>query len=531
MKNILKTLALGLGIMLVTTSCVDDLNTEPLNEQDINAANAFDTEEGYSQFLAKLYGSLTLTGQQGEYGKPEIPAEDEGTTSFLRMYWSAQEVSTDEAVTGWNDPGLSDYQEHTWSDNNGYLQLLYQRIFINIAYCNEFLRAVDNNIGEMDEDFKAEVTVYRAEAQLLRAMFYYFAMDLWGNVPFVLPEDGVGAFQPEMIQREALFDHIEAEILEALPNLKDPRQNVYARADKAVAWTLLAKMYLNAEVYRGENRYNDCIKYCDEIINSGQYNLIDNYRNLFLADNHQYRSEIIFPIAEDGNNTRNYGGMTFIIHAQVGGTMDADNDYGIPSGGWSGNRPSTSFVERSFEDVTGATDKRAIFHTSGQSSLEITDPFMFNQGYLTGKFKNVSSKGIKGKNGTFVDTDFPMFRLADIYLMYAEATLRGGAGDRGRALQYVNEIRSRAYEDASGNISDAELTLDFLLDERGRELYWECHRRTDLVRFGEFTDGKLVWDWKGGIQEGIPTASFRDIFPIPAFDLGLNPNLKQNPNY
>ncbi|MGL1886365.1 MAG: RagB/SusD family nutrient uptake outer membrane protein [Reichenbachiella sp.] len=532
MKKILNIIVLGGLLSMVGTSCVDDLNTEPLNEQIINSSTVFDTEEGYKQFLAKLYGSMTLTGQRGEYGMPEIEASDEGTTSFLRMYFSAQEISTDEAISAWDDPGLSDYQNHNWSATNGYIKLLYQRVFINIAYCNEYLREIDSRVDGLSGDFKEEVITYRAEAQMLRAMYYYFAMDLWGNVPFVLPEDGVGAFLPMQINRTDLFDHIEEEINEALPNLKGARQNEYGRIDQAMAWTLLAKMYLNAEVYTGEDRYTEAVEYSSLVINSGEFSLVQDYSSLFLADNHRYRQEIIFPIAEDGDNTRSYGGMTFVIHAQVGGTMDAGADYGIASGGWFGNRPTSAFVENAFADVTGATDTRAIFHTDGQTSFEITDPFQFTQGYLTGKYKNISSTGVEGKNVTFVDTDFPMFRLSDVYLMYAEAVLRGGTGgSMATALDYVNQIRTRAYGDASGDISNAELTLEFILDERGRELFWEGHRRSDLVRFGEFTDGRKVWDWKGGVMEGVPTSAHRDLFPIPAFDLGLNPNLLQNPNY
>lgn len=115
--------------------------------------------------------------------------------------------------------------------------------------------------------------------------------------------------------------------------------------------------------------------------------------------------------------------------------------------------------------------------------------------------------------------------------MYAEAVLRGGGGNSGTALGYVNELRERAYGDNSANINASELTLDFILDERGRELYWECHRRTDLIRFGKFTGGDYVWEWKGNVQAGTATPTYRDLYPIPANDLNSNPNLKQNTGY
>ncbi|MGC8802186.1 MAG: RagB/SusD family nutrient uptake outer membrane protein [Bacteroidales bacterium] len=131
-----------------------------------------------------------------------------------------------------------------------------------------------------------------------------------------------------------------------------------------------------------------------------------------------------------------------------------------------------------------------------------------------------------------MDTDFPMFRLADVYLMYTEATLRGATnGNRAKALQYVNELRTRAYGGSIGNITDSQLTLDFILDERARELYWEGHRRTDLIRFGKFSGGNYIWPWKGKVKEGTATPAHLDLFPIPASDLNANPNLVQNPGY
>jgi len=294
---------------------------------------------------------------------------------------------------------------------------------------------------------------------------------------------------------------------------------------------LLAKMYLNSEVYlgAGSNRYTDALTYCNKIIGSGVYSLNDSYQDLFLADNHQLRNEVIFPVAEDGNSTRNYGGVTFIIHAGVGGSENAADDFGI-SGGWAGNRFTGAFVNK-FDDPGGATDKRAMTYSNGQS-LEINNPTVFTEGYLCTKYKNVTSTDQKGKHDTFVDTDFPMFRYADVYLMYAEAVKRGGSGgDLATAVNYVNEIRERGYGDNSGNISGADLTLDFILDERGRELYWEAHRRTDLIRFGKFTGDEYLWDWKGNVKAGKTTADHFVLFPIPASDRAVNTNLVQNDGY
>ena len=144
---------------------------------------------------------------------------------------------------------------------------------------------------------------------------------------------------------------------------------------------------------------------------------------------------------------------------------------------------------------------------------------------------NKTSAGADGSDLGFADTDFPVFRLGDAYLIYAEAHLRGGGGDRAQALADVNALRQRAYGNTSADITDPDLTLDFILDERGRELLWEAHRRTDLIRYGLFTGSDYVWAWKGGAPLGTGTESFRNLYPLPASELTANPNLVQNPGY
>ncbi|HEY5746866.1 MAG TPA: RagB/SusD family nutrient uptake outer membrane protein [Chryseolinea sp.] len=516
----------------VLTSCFSDLDTEPLNKRITTSASVYKDPASFKQFLAKLYAAMTLTGQRGEYGQPEINAPDEGTTSFLRTYWSAQEITTDECISAWGDPGLTEFHGQNWSEQNGYVQLLYQRVFINIAYCNEFIREVTPRIDGLSAGEQNDVKMFVAEARFLRALHYYFALDLWGNVPFVTEADAPGAFLPKQISRADLFAYIQKELEAIEPALAAPGTNEYARADQAAAWMLLAKLNLNAEVYlgAGNTRYTECLTYCNKIISAGKYSLTGQYKDLFLADNDRLHNEIIFPIAEDGNSGRGYGGVTFIIHAAVGGSMDADGGFGIASGGWSGNRMTNAFVDK-FADPSGNSDHRAIFYTNGQT-LEIDHPTVFTEGYLCAKFKNLTSTGIKGQNPTFVDTDFPLFRLADVYLMYAEAVKRGGSGgDLNTAVDYINQLRARAYGNSNGNIAAADLTLPFILDERGRELYWEAQRRTDLIRFGVFSGDAYLWDWKGNVKDGASTQTHYSIFPIPASDRAVNTNLVQNPGY
>ncbi|MEO6149401.1 MAG: RagB/SusD family nutrient uptake outer membrane protein [Mucilaginibacter sp.] len=526
----LLTIILLSGVL--ATSCLKDLDVVPKDPNIVSSATVFDKPEAYKQFLAKLYASLSLTGQKGEAGAAEISAPDEGTTSFIRSFWNMQEVTTDECINAWGDGGLVEYHGHIWSDQNDYIRIMYQRLFINISYCNAMIRAVDDNVSGLSGADKTEIDKYKVEARFLRAFFYQCAMDLYGNVPFVTEADKPGAFLPKQIKRADLFKYVEDELKAVADLLPAPGTNEYGRADKAAAWTLLSRLYLNAQVYTGTAKNAEAITYANDVLNSGKYSLHNSYRELFLADNDLIKDEIIMPIASSGANSRGYGDVTFIIHAGSGGTEDTDNDFGIGAGGgWGGNRVTVAFVNKQFPDPSGATDKRAIFHTDGQI-LTITHPNAFTEGYLSAKWKNVTSAGVKGGNSTFVDTDFPLFRLAEVYLNYAEATVRGGAGgDVTKALNLVNQVRTRAYGNTSGNITATQLNLDFLLEEKGREFYWEFQRRTDLIRYGKFTGGALLWDFKGGVMNGTSTDARYNLFPIPAFDLSLNSNLVQNPGY
>lgn len=526
-----KILAIGavMTVMLVS-SCTKDLNTVPIDPLVKTSGNVYSTPQSYKQGLAKLYASLAIAGQAINFTQPDVAASDQGTACFLREYWAAEEATTDECLNAWGDGGLVEYHGGIWTDQNLYVQLMYERIFVNIAYCNEYIRDVRAKLGSLSGQEATDVAQYIAEARFLRAYFYFCAMNEYGNVPFADETQLPGTFLPKQIARADLFKWIESELTAIAPTLADPGKNEYARIDRAADWALLSRMYLNAQVYTGTQRYTDCITYSAKIINSGVYSLHKNYQELFLADNDADRDEIILPIAENGVSTEGYGDVTFIIHAAVGGSEDATNMFGIASGGWAGNRMTVTFVNKVFTD---RRDHRAILYTAGQdTSGIIPDPTVFKEGYLSAKWKNVTSKGVPGSNNTFVDTDFPLFRLGEVYLNYAEAVLRGGTGgDAGTALTLINKLRERAYGNANGDINAGQLTVNFLLDERGRELHWEMFRRTDLIRYGLFTGGGYMWDWKGNVKNGVSTDAHLNLFPLPASDLLLNSNLKQNPGY
>ncbi|MDR4987630.1 MAG: RagB/SusD family nutrient uptake outer membrane protein [Bacteroidales bacterium] len=526
MKSIKKIAIIIAALMISFSSCMKDLDTVPLDGNEITAADVFNDPNAYREILAKLYAGLAVSGQQGPAGMADISGIDEGFGQYLRAVYYHQVLTTDEAVIGWDDQTIKDLVYHSWTASDVFVSAMYYRIFYQIALANEYIRqTTDDKLDErgVSGALRDQIKVYRAEARFLRAFSYWHALDIFGNVPFVTPEHPIGAFLPEQIMRAELFLHLEEELLEIYPSMAEARANEYGRVDRAAAWMLLAKLYMNAETYANQQRYTDALTYLNLIIDAG-YALEDEYLHLFNADNHLSTNEIIMRVPYHGIETQTYGGTTFVIKASIGGDMVPAHS-GVNEG-WGGLRTTPEFVSLFHND-----DPRALFFTDGQT-LNIPNLSDFQNGYAVRKFTNMTRDNQPGSNLEFPDTDFPVFRLADVYLMYAEAVLRGGSGgDMATALNLVNQIRERAWGDNSGNITAGQLTLDFILDERGRELYWEGHRRTDLIRFGRFTGNAYVWAWKGQTPNGLPTDSRFNLFPIPDSDVNANPNLEQNPDY
>ena len=516
--------AVFVGILWIGNSCNKQLNQSP--KYGLNAETVYKDPNNYIKVLAKLYSGLSMTGNQGPAGQADIAGIDEGFSAYVRVLWNLQELPTDEAVCGWNDPGIPELVKNDINAENVWVKGMYYRIYYQITLCNEFIgQSSDAKLEErgFSENDKQMIRTYRNEARFLRALSYYHAMDLFGNVPFVDENDQVGAFQPERITRSDLFNYVESELLAIEPSLTSAASVVYGHASKAAAQTLLAKLYLNAEVYTGTARWADCKDYCQKIIDAGPFTLDDRYQDLFLADNNS-SPEIIFPVVYDGLYAQTWGGTTFLVCASLGGSMVAAN-YGVTDK-WAGLRATEALVNK-FVDTT--QDSRFLFYTTGHTKA-ITTLSTFTQGYANPKFKNVTSTGSLGSNSAnspHTDIDFPMFRLGDVYLMMAEASLR--LGDQGTALQYVNAIRSRAYGNSNFNL--ASVTLSDIIDERARELQWEGTRRTDLIRFDLFAGATYLWPFKGGEVAGIGIDSYLELYPLPTSDLILNPNLIQNPGY
>ena len=527
-----------LGLSMTLTSCTDDLNVTPKDDDEFLSETFFQDPESYKQVLAKLYAGLYVGGNDGD-GDAAVPSKSPDIaglggdfSSYLRLLFVTQEFSTDEAIIAWADGALPTLNTQMWSPANEFLEGTFSRAFYHISVANEFLRqTTDEKLTArgVDANLKAEIATFRAEARFLRAFSYYNLMDLFGNVPITTENDPVGFFYPQQKKRAEVFAFVESELKDLDNSLAASKTNEYGRVDKTAAKFLLAQVYLNAKVYTGTERYSEAVALCSDIITGSGYTFANiPYGYLFSADNNRNgaQNEVIFPIVGDGNAIRaTGGGMSFIMHASIGGSMDAASR-GM-DGGWQGIRTRREFVNL-FPDETATADKRGTFYTAGQVK-DIANVGTFTDGYAVTKYINKNSDGSAAQRNDIPDIDFPMFRLTDAYLMYAEATLRGAAGGNvATALGYVNQIRDRA--DAAP-INTAQLTLDFILDERGRELFWECKRRTDLIRFGKFTGGSKIWQWKGGSVNGTSTESFRDLMPIPARNIQANPTLKQNPGY
>ncbi|PCH70033.1 MAG: RagB/SusD family nutrient uptake outer membrane protein [Bacteroidales bacterium] len=524
---------------LMYTSCVDDLDVKPTDPNKILAGNLGDDPAYMEQTLAKLYASFIISGQ-GD-GDADITSSDDGFFITMRALWNLQTITTDEGINAWGDVGISDLNTQTWSAQNPFLTAVYQRLSLSVTYANDFLNVTAGST-------EPNIIQYRAEARYLRAFAYYWLMDLFANPPFTTEEDGVGKYFPEQIQRADLFEFIVAELKAIEPDLGEPGFS-YPQADKGSCWMLLAKTYLNAEVYTGTAQWDECKTYCDKVIASPAYSLATDYRQNFSADNDRYHgnNEMIFAFAEDGVNTQGNGGITFIIESSSDATYIRAEDYhGLTSNtNWNGNRARKDLMNILVDTIAvygnnpvPATDTIFAQCPDGRvflrqkRSINIPTPSAsgdFGIGVYKFTAKNHDGSQADNYSPTFASTDFPVFRLADAYLMRAEALFNTtGAG---AAVADINIVRERAYGDDSGNITAGELTADFILDERAREFYYEGQRRTDLVRFGQFTDGDYHWQWKGGTFNGTSTSSHLDIFPIPGDEISANPNIKQNDGY
>ncbi|WP_175630928.1 starch-binding outer membrane lipoprotein SusD [Bacteroides acidifaciens] len=537
---LIATLSLG------ATSCINDLDISPIDPQ---ADSNFDQQGVF----VKGYAMLGVTGQKGIAGSPDLDGQDEGESGFYRTTFNCNELPSDECLWAWQDnQDIPQFTNINWNSSSQRTEWVYVRLGYNITQYNFFL---DQTEGKTDE----ETLRQRAEIRFLRALHYWYFLDLFGKAPFKEHFDNE---LPVEKKGTELYAYIQNELNEIENNMYEPRQAPFGRADKAANWLLRARLYLNAGVYTGQPDYAKAEEYAAKVIGSG-YELCDNYAELFMADNDENANamkEIILPIRQDGVKTRNYGGATYLIC----GTRIAGMPRMGTTNGWSCIFARAAMVQKFFPDLTkvpmlpddveipttglntdeqidafdaqyklrtadiiqAAGDDRAMLYSGvggGRRTLQTDAITGFTNGLSIVKWQNYRSDGKPVSHTEYPDTDIPLFRLAEAYLTRAEALFRQGKD----AKSDINVLRSRA----NCTRMVQTVTEQELIDEWAREFYLEGRRRSDLIRFGMFTTNKYVWDWKGGAINGTPVSSHYNVFPIPVSDLNNNPNMSQNPNY
>ncbi|MBP3776539.1 MAG: RagB/SusD family nutrient uptake outer membrane protein [Prevotella sp.] len=537
-KNMMAVAMMGVAT-LCFTACADDATIIGGSLHPDNPNPQQTTTADYDGILNKIYGNLALTGLTGPHGNSDLPSDiDEGMSVFMRVVWYANELSSDESLCAWlTDAGIPEFNRGTWGDNHALLRGIYYRCMFGITLCNFFL---DNAPSDIDE-YSLKV----AEVRFMRALYYYYLMDMFGNPPFITH---VSSEAPVQASRKEVFDFVESELKDVIGEgegtdvLAAAKTIKYGRADIAAGYMLLMRMYLNAEVYTGTARWEDARAYAEKAINSGyslsttSMNGYNGYQLLFMGDNdtNGAQNEIVFPILFDGELTQSWGGVFL-----AAGCVNADDIAAYPTGissNWGGIRAKKYFIEKWFPNddapsgtpadlAAAANDDRCLFMTQGHE-LEINAEDKFEEGYGYVKFLNTHADGSETHNAEHTDYDFPLFRLAEAYLTYAEADARLNGGNvSSTGLEYIKALRNRAHANSNINV----FSLDDIEDEWSREFGFEGRRRMDMIRFGNFTGVRRIWI--GGTAAGGTLSGYRSIFPLPSSDLVANPNLKQNEGY
>ena len=504
-------------LTLAVSSCTGDLDQTPVI--GTTSANVYSSLDGYSSVLAKIYGSYSLIGAERGGGSADM--DSERGQDLMRVLFNLQELPTYEGAYKYlSGDNLTDIAYMNWGATDPWISDAYYRLYYVISLANEFLRYCgEDAIAGFDEATRSEIRTYAAEARFMRAYSYSWVLDLFGQGPYVDQDTPMTGFIPEAYNSTQLYDYIIreldeiAEILPANPN--------YARAGKGAAYALAARVALNGEVYTGTSHATDAISYCNKVMALG-YSLESDYAKLFNADNDKRTNEVIFAFATDNANSATWGSATYIIAGSCSTSGDYAAAYGIGTAWGNFN------VQGEITSLFGDGDRRFMFETADQSQYFTGAIESADQGYWSSKWTNLTDAGEQACTTDIgVNTDMPVFRLAEVYLIAAEAVLRGGTGmSRTDALALVNEVRERAYGDDSGKITDAQFDLQFMIDELGREFYFELHRRSDLVRFNRFAGGNYNWQWKGGVLDGRAVDTRYNVYPIPSTELSANPNLK-----
>lgn len=555
--NIKKYLMLGgvaLSLGLSTASCVGDLDLDPI---DPNLDPNPSTERLIKEAM-ECYQGLATSGNEGP-GSSIISGLDNGRGQYTRAIFMMNEFPTDECIWIWKDDGIYDLVTNTYNSDNGNIYGTYSRLYAHIAVCNKFIADAAGNSD-------AEVLKLVDEVRALRALSYYWVCDIFGRATFTL-EEPVGQ-NPEQIERVALYKWLVGELTDLVEHGKLDRTPVYGRVGLDGAEALLARLYLNAQVYAAADpaylaatdTWALCSQHCENIIarhQGGGYQgsgLANHYLNVFSRNNDQYmpgggntaENEILWGIPFDSDRLQSYGGTMFLINGAVADELGMKAaDYGC-SNAWKCMKATKEFSEHFTAETQDARwqlwvrGKKPYINSNGdpaEHEYKIANEEFgsWGDGYVCIKWNglvadnngNLTTGGLDPLQ--FPSTDLGLIRLSDVYLMYVEAFVQGRAGTSANAVKYVNFVRGRA---GVSTWTTGDLTPDNILAERCRELYWELTRRSDLVRFGKFTGpDQMLWSWKGNALEGNTIDARYNVMPIPANILSASPSYKQNPGY
>ncbi|MBO5498127.1 MAG: RagB/SusD family nutrient uptake outer membrane protein [Bacteroidales bacterium] len=541
-----RTIYILLTATALFAACVNDLDTLPLNKTEPVSEYVYGANEtAYKEGLGRLYFQFVTNDLT------DLQQMDGGASEVIRAFWSVQETSTDEAKCSWeNDAWVRALNTNTWSEvQNDAVYAVYVRTLQGIALVNEYLRQTTPEKLQsrgVSAELARKIDGFRDEARFIRAYLYWMAIDCFGSVPFTTEESPFGgAYFPQQASRTDIFDWCVGELRYLMSEDSDllPARSNYPRADKGSAAGLLARMYLNSEVYTGVERWEEAKEVCESIFAMG-YALCPDYAALFRGDNGenmQARGEMLWAVDYSDSKTQSYGGTSYILSATLASTdiTEASRPNGQRNG-WAGLRVPYEFVSTYFnvsgqDYQTGAyevADKRGeVFYIKGRSESMDGALYNFMNGWSCLKFNNIpfgqTNESFLPQSAlkTFSDVDFPMIRLGEIYLIYAEACMNTGA--EALALPKLRELSSRA-----GVEPPQQITRDFLVAERARELMWEAHRRTDLIRYGLYHTDAYLWPYKGGDSfKGQAFPEYKCLFSIPPTELATNDRLVQNPGY
>ena len=539
--------------MLTLSSCVKDLEALPLNETDVTSETAYnDTVESYLTGLAKLYN--TMSSHEVSY----VTVNDAGASQITRAFFVCQEATTDACKVAWgNDSWTRAMNTNTWTDaDNDAVFGVFFRSIQSISFCNEFLRQTADaklDARGVSGDVKAKIQEFRAEARVIRAWYYWMAMDVFGAVPFATENDKVGIEAPKQASSDKIYEYIvkELEDLASDSSVLPAARTNYPRVDKGTALGLLARIYLNAETYKGEAEWLKAKQTCERIYGLG-YTLCDNYAHLFRGDNGENPeaiNEFLFAIPFDNKNQQSYGGTTILTAGAIASTdITAEGSINGNSAGWGGPRIDGDYVERFFNvqnpnfetgEYECEDNRGKMFYIKGrlgEGKMPTNDEvYNFQYGWTCLKFNDVPADPVKASKytdiNTFSNIDLPVIRLGEIHLIYAEACVRLGEGSTAQSKMDELAVRTgvEAIELPQSWSNEAR---DMFVAERARELMWESCRRTDLIRYDLFCSSEYIWPFKGGESRvGSAFPEYKKLFAIPSKQLEANPNLHNPKGY